>query len=247
VEVAGAMAGLKKRMPDDFRRVRPSTIRIILCEALDHILDGYSPALSARGKRALEDLGVEVRLNTRITDINEGGIRTESEFIATENVVWAAGFGSQPFTQSIGAQTDKTGRVLVDVYCNISGHPEVFVIGDAAAFMDAGKPLPALAPVATQQASYVAGIIKGDFGGKTRKPFKYKSKGLLTIIGRHKALLQSGKLEMSGYPAWLVWVVLHFAVISKLRNRALVLAQWLFYYTTRRRGIRLITGQMPQK
>jgi NADH dehydrogenase len=247
VEVAGAIAEIAKRMLKDFKKVNPESTRIILLEALDRILCGFDPSLSAKGKKALEDLGVEVRLNVKITDINADGIWTDAGCIETENVIWAAGARAQAFVQSIGTETDKSGRVLVDSYCSVKAHPEVFVIGDTAVFMDSGKALPAMAQVAIQQGKYVSSIIKDKLAGQTRKPFKYKDKGSIAMIGTHKAVLQGGKLEISGYLAWLIWMVLHIAVIAEFRNRFMVLAQWLWYYTTRRHGVRLITSQMPPK
>ena len=241
VEVAGAIADIKSMMLKDFTRVKPQDTRIILLEVLDRILCGFSPALSARGKKALEDLGVEVRLNARITGVNAHGIQTEAGFIETENIIWAAGARSQAFTQSLDTETDKAGRVLVDSYCNVQGHPDVFVIGDTAAFTSSGKQLPAVAPVAIQQGKYVSGVIKDELRGEKRKPFKYKDKGIIAIIGSHEAILEHGKLQIWGYWAWLIWMVLHISVISQFRNRYSVLAQWFWFYTTRRHGVRLIT------
>ncbi|MGA3094455.1 MAG: NAD(P)/FAD-dependent oxidoreductase [Dehalococcoidales bacterium] len=243
VEVAGAIAELTKSMLKDFKRVKPKSTRIILLEVLDHILCGFSSSLSAKGKKALEDLGVEVRLNVRITDINSNGIRIDDGFIETENVIWAAGARAQVFMQSISTETDKAGRIMVNDYCSVKGHPEVFVIGDAAIFMNSGNVLPATAPVAIQQGKYVSRLIIGELCGKPRKPFNYKDKGSMAIIGTHKAVLQSGKLEISGYLAWLFWMVLHICVIAEFRNRHMVLVQWLWYYTTRHPGVRLITGR----
>lgn len=243
VEVAGALAELTKRMLKGFKQIKPKSTRVILLEVLDRILCGFSSSLSAKGKKALEDLGVEVRLNARITDINSNGICVDDGFIETENVIWAAGARSQVFMQSINTETDKPGRVMVNGYCNVKGHPEVFVIGDAAIFMNSGNALPATAPVAIQQGKYVSRLIVGELRGKPGKPFNYKDKGSMAIIGTHKAVLQSGKLEISGYLAWLVWMILHISVIAGFRNRYMVLVQWLWYYNTRRHGIRLITGR----
>jgi NADH dehydrogenase len=247
VEIAGALADIAQKMLKDFTMVKPVSARVILLEALDRILCGFSPALSAEGKQALEDLGVEVRLNVRVTDINKDGILTDAGFIATENVVWAAGARSQTFVPSIGTETDRAGRVLVDGYCSLKEHPEVFVIGDAALFMNSGQPLPAVAPVAIQQGKYVSALIKDEIHGKKRELFHYKDKGSLAIIGRHRAVLQRGRLEITGYPAWLIWMFLHVAVIAEFRNRFTVLTQWLWYYTTGRHGVRLIASQTPPK
>ena len=199
--------------------------------------------MSHKAKQALEDLDVEVKLNTRITDVNALGITTEDGFIETENVIWAAGTRGHDFVRSLGAESDRSGRILVDAFCNIADHPEVFVIGDAAAYADGNSLLPAVAQVAMQQGKYVAGLIKSGVEGADRKPFKYKDKGSMAVIGRNRAVLQSGRLRLWGYPAWLIWMVLHILVIVEFRNRFRVLAEWLWYYTTRRHGTRLITGR----
>jgi NADH dehydrogenase len=242
VEVAGAIAGIKRNTLKDYKRIEPSSIKIILLEALDGILGGFSSSLSKKGQKALEDLGVDVRLNVKITDVNAGGIRTDRGFIETENIIWAAGARSQPLTESISGGIDKIGRILVDACCSVPEHPEVFVIGDSAVYKYDGKSLPSLAPVAIQQGKYVSGVIKGESRGKTRQPFKYKNKGSIAIIGRHKAVLQYGRLELSGYWAWLIWIVLHLAVISRLRSKCMIVLRWLFYYVTGRRGVRIITS-----
>jgi NADH dehydrogenase len=243
VEVAGGLAGIKRDLLKDFKNIGPASIRIVLLEALDRILGGFSPLLSASGKKALEDLGVEVRLNVKITDVNAGGIQTDSEFIKTENIVWAAGARSQAFTRLSCAETDIIGRILVDNCCSIPGHSETFVIGDSSVYKYGGKSLPALAPVAIQQGKYVSDIIKKELRGKARQPFKYKDKGSMSIIGRYKAVLQRGKLQLSGYPAWLIWTLLHSVVVQSIRSRCMILLQWLCYYATKRRGGKLITGR----
>jgi NADH dehydrogenase len=159
VEVAGAIAGIKRNMLKDFKSIEPSSIKIVLLEALGGILGGFSPSLSAKGKKALEDLDVEVRLNVKITDVNDGGIQTDSGFIETENIIWAAGARSQPLTDSISDDTDKIGRIPVDSCCSVPEHPEVFAIGDSAVYKYDGRYLPSLAPVAIQQGKYIAGLI----------------------------------------------------------------------------------------
>ena len=247
VEMAGAIADIKRMMLKDFNRAKPQETRIILLEALDRVLCGVSPLLSAKAKKGLEDLGVEVRLGIRITDINAKGIQTEAGFIETENVIWAAGARSQAFTHTLNAEADKAGRVLVDSCCRVPGHPDVFVIGDAAIYANSGKALPAVAPVAIQQGAYVSGVIKDELRGGKSQPFKYKDKGSIAIIGWHKAVLQSGRFQIWGYPAWLMWMLLHLVVINGFRNRYFVLARWLWFYGTRRHGVRLITVCPPEK
>jgi NADH dehydrogenase FAD-containing subunit len=242
VEIAGAVAEITRNMLKDFRRVKPAKTRVILLETAGYILCEFRPSLRAVGKKALERLGIEVRVDVNITAIDKEGVHTSEGLIETENIIWAAGARSQAFAQSMGTPTDKSGRILVNACCSVEGHPGVFVIGDAAVFMNSGSPLPTIAPVAIQQGKYVSGVIAGEIAGKARKPFVYKDKGTIAILGTYKALLQRGRLEISGYPAWLVWMFLHIAVITEFRNRYMVLAQWLWYYATRRHGVRLITG-----
>ena len=242
VEIAGAIAEITSRMLKDFRRLKPAATKVILLEAAGCILCGFRPSLRASGQKALEGLGVDVRLNVKITDINKDGVHTSGGLIETANIIWAAGARSQAFMQSVGTETDKSGRTVVDAYCSVKEHSEVFVIGDAAVFMNSGQPLPATAPVAIQQGNYVSSVIRGEIAGNARKPFKYKDKGTIAILGTYKAVLQRGRLQVLGYPAWTIWMFLHIAVITEFRNRYAVLAQWLWYYTTRRHGVRLITG-----
>ena len=242
VEVAGAIAEITSKMLKDFRRVKPAATKVILLEAAGCILCGFRPSLRASGQKALEELGVDVRLNVKIIDINKDGVHTTEGLIETANIIWAAGARSQAFMQSVLTETDKSGRTVVDEYCSVKEHPELFVIGDASVFMYSGQPLPATAPVAIQQGNYVSTNIRREMAGNERKPFKYKDKGTIAILGTYKAVLQRGRMQVLGYPAWAIWMFLHLAVITEFRNRYAVLAQWLWYYTTRRHGDRLITG-----
>ncbi len=247
VEMAGAISEITSRLLKDFRRVKPVEAKIILLEAAACILCGFSPSLRARGQKALEYLGVDVRLGVNITEITKDGVHTTDGLIETANIIWAAGARSQAFMHSIGTETDQSGRTVVDANCSVKGHPELFVIGDASVFMNSGTPLPAIAPVAIQQGNYVSSVIRGEIAGGARKPFKYKDKGSMAILGTYKAILQKGKLQILGYPAWIIWMLLHIAVITGYRNRYAVMAKWFWYYTTRRHGVRLITGVAQKK
>jgi NADH dehydrogenase len=244
VESAGALAELsRKAMRGDFRRIDPSRTRIILLEAMDRILCAFDPTLSIRAKTDLEQLGVEVRLNTKITNITDKGVWMHGELIETPNIIWTAGTMATSIIGSLVTRTNQFGRVFVKSDCSIENHPEVFVVGDASLFLQDGKPLPLLAPVAVQQGRYVASIIrKGLVHGK-RSPFKYKDKGMVTVIGQNRAVLQANRFKLSGFPAWVAWVFVHIMVLVQFRNRYKVMAEWMRYYFTNRSGARLINGQ----
>ena len=242
VELAGAIAEIsKKALLKDFRNINPADAKIILVEALDRILTAYDPGLSNQAKRSLENLGVEVRLNTKVTDINEEGVSLNGNFLQTQNVIWAAGNQIPTLTKTLGAETDRAGRVIVEPDCSTKDHPEVFVIGDAALSLKNGKPLPGIAPVAIQQGKYVAGIIKRDINKQKRRPFQYFDKGNLATIGRARAIMESGRFKISGFAAWVAWVFIHILYLISYRNRYKVLSEWIWYYVTYKQGIRLIT------
>ena len=202
VEMAGALAEIAKSMlKDDFRNIDPNAAKVILVEALDKILPAFSPDMSQRAIKDLKQMGVTVRLNTMVTDIDEKGVHTKDEIIETQNIIWGAGVQGYEVIKTLNTETDRGGRVLVENDWSIQGHPEVFVIGDAAAFMKDGKPLPAVAPAATQPARYIANIIKNNIAKEDRKPFKYFDKGNLATIGHSKAILEVHGIKASGFIA----------------------------------------------
>ena len=244
VETAGALAEISKRMlKDDFRNIDPKVARVILVEALDKILPAFSPDMSKRAIRDLEKIGVEVRLNTMVTSIDEKGVHTKDEVIETRNIVWGAGVQGHEVIKTMNTETDRGGRVLVENDWSIKGHPEVFVIGDAAAFMRDGKPLPAVAPAATQPARYTANIIKKNIAKGDREPFSYFDKGNLATIARCKAVLEVHGIKASGFIAWVIWIVVHLAVLVEGRSRYKVLAEWIWYYAAKDNGVRIISNR----
>ncbi|MCL2150240.1 MAG: NAD(P)/FAD-dependent oxidoreductase [Dehalococcoidia bacterium] len=248
VEMAGAIAELAKNcMCSDFRRINTSQARVILIEALDRILLAFDPRLSEKARQALEKMGVEVRLKSKITHIDDKGVWLGEELISTANVVWSAGISAPALTKSLGAETDRLGRVCVNPDLSIPGCPEAFVIGDASFSLSDGKPLPALAPVAIQQGKYVSTLIRTELPAGGRMPFVYHDKGFMAIIGRAKAVVQRGGFKLSGFWAWCAFLVVHVAVLVQFRNRYAVTAEWLWYYLGNRPGVRLVTGhQNPQ-
>ncbi|MCZ7603890.1 MAG: NAD(P)/FAD-dependent oxidoreductase [Melioribacteraceae bacterium] len=242
VEVAGAIAEISKEtLLKDFRNINTADTKIILVEGADKILQTFDQPLNDKAKQTLEKLGVEVRLNSFVKEINENGVLVGSEFIEASNVIWAAGNKVSPILENLETELDKSGRVIVDQDCSLKDDPNIFVIGDAALFIENGKPLPGVAPVAMQQGRYVAKILKKNLQKEFRKPFKYFDKGNLATIGRAKAVLQIGNFKISGFFAWLVWALVHIAFLVNFRKRYRVMTEWIWYYLTFRNGIRLIT------
>ena len=244
VELAGTLAEISRRsLRDEFRNINPSQTRIILLEAGPSVLASYPQDLRESARRQLERLGVEVRLNSAVTDVKSGEIQIGSELLPATLVVWAAGVSASPLGRELGSPTDRIGRVLVEADLTLPGHPEVFVIGDLASLKQAeGTLLPGVAPVAMQQGRWVAKQIAADMAGEPRKPFHYLDKGSLATIGRAAAVANFGKVHISGLLAWLSWLFIHILFLVGFRNRIIVMIQWAWSYFTYDRGARLITG-----
>jgi NADH dehydrogenase len=244
VEMAGAIAELARRaLASDFRKIDPRSARVILVEAADRLLTAFDPPLSDKARRSLEQLGVEVKLGAAVTDCDCSGVTAGGERIESRTLIWAAGVQASPAAAWIGAETDRAGRVKVETDLSIPGHPHVFAIGDTASVTDPdGKPLPGVAPVAKQQGQYVARLLKARLTGKDIGPFRYRDFGSLATIGRKRAVVQLGRLHISGFIAWLIWSVAHIYFLIGFRNRIVVAMNWLWNYVTFQRGTRLITG-----
>lgn len=246
VELAGALAELSSRvLARDFRAIDPSSTKVLLLEAGPRILPSFAERSSHRAREQLEELGVDVRVGVPVTEIDAEGVRLGDEFIETATVIWAAGVCASPITASLGVELDRAGRVLVKEDCSIPGRPEAFVIGDAAALRDStGKLLPGISPVAMQEARFVAQTIVGELEGRPRGTFRYVDKGMMSTIGRSRAVAELGRLRMSGFPAWLAWLFVHIWYLIGFRNRLVVLFDWFWAYVTYKRGARLITGRI---
>ena len=245
VELAGAIAEIARAsILPDFPLIQSSDIHIVLIEAGGRVLMGFDEALAAKAQRVLEDLGVDVRLSTRVTEVNERGVSAGGQFIETANVIWAAGNEASPLLRTLGLPLDPQGRVAVDSDLSIPGDPAIFVIGDAARALDpTGHPLPALAPVAIQQGRYVAGLIAKGIPSEARPRFVYKDRGMLATIGKAHAIAQIGRLRTVGVLAWLLWSSVHIFFLIGFRNRLRVMFEWAWYYLTRQPGARLIIGR----
>jgi NADH dehydrogenase len=244
VETAGAIAELAKRaLAADFRSVDPRSARIVLVEAGPRLLAPFDPALSEAARGSLEQLGVEVRLGARVRDCDCSGISIGDERLQTRTIVWAAGVKASPAAEWLGVESDRSGRVKVEADLSVPGHPNIFVIGDAAAAAGPdGKPLPGVAPVAKQQGRYVANVLIARAAGKTLPAFRYRDFGSMATIGRKHAVVQIGSFKASGLAAWLLWSVAHVYFLIGSRNRFAVVMNWCWNYVTFQRGTRLITG-----
>lgn len=243
VEMAGAIAELAhKALAADFRRIDPRAARILLLEAGPRILPTFDPKLSQAAQRALERLGVEVRTGAHVDAIDEEGVQVGEERIASRVVIWAAGVAASPAGNWLGAEQDKAGRVIVNSDLSVPGHPDIFIIGDTAR-VD-GQPLPGVAPVAMQEGRYAANLILRRIRGQEPPPpFHYHDKGNLATVGRSFAVLESGRVKLSGFVAWVLWLCIHIFYLIGFRNRILVLIEWAWAYVTFQRGARLITTE----
>ena len=251
VELAGALGEIANdTLRRDFHHINPAESRILLLEGEDRVLPSFAPDLSRQAERHLIALGVRPRLRARLTGVDQGGVTVQSaggtERIAARTVLWAAGVrGSElgrKLAERAGTPLDRAGRVLVEPDLSVPGHPEIHVIGDLASRMQDGKPLPGVAPVAMQQGRYVADLLIRKLRGQAVRPFRYFDKGSLATIGRNRAVAQFGKLHVSGFPAWFLWVFVHLMYLVEFENRLLVFVEWAYNYITRNRGARLITN-----
>ncbi len=250
VELAGACAELAKYvLKRDFDHIDPARARIIVIEASPVVLSHFPGDLAHSGQRQLENLGVQVRTSTKVKNITKGRVELDTgEVIEAENVIWAAGVMAHPLTQKLGAPLDRAGRVKVNPDLSLPGHPEVFAVGDLAVVIQPnGTPVPGVSPAAMQMARHVARIIYDELeygvSPATRLPFKYWDKGTMATIGRSAAVAMIGPFKMSGFKAWMAWLLVHLIFLVGLRNKFIVLFNWTYSYLTYKRGARIITGE----
>jgi NADH:quinone reductase (non-electrogenic) len=230
----------------DFRHIDSREATVMLLEGGPRLLPSYPPSLSDKAKHDLRRLGVEVRTETLVTDIRPGSVVAAGWTIPTQTVIWAAGNMASPLLKSLDTPLDRVGRAVVEPDCTIPGHPEVFVLGDAALFNhQEGGPLPGICPVAIQMGEYVARVIQADLAGESRRAFHYWDKGQLAVIGRGRAVADIWKLHFGGLLAWVIWTFVHIFFLIGFRNRILVMIQWAWSYLTYGRGARLITSETP--
>lgn len=245
VEMAGAIAEMALNgLKDDFRAIDPASARVILVHSGDRLLPPFAPEMSAEAQKALERLGVDVRLNARVTGIEAQAVVMGEERIPTETVIWAAGVTASPAAEWLDVAPAAAGRVAVGDDLSLPDHPEIFVVGDVAASMGwNGNPVPGLAPAAKQAGRYVADLIRAKLSDQPKpKAFAYRHQGNLATIGRKSAVVEIGRLKIAGAPAWFLWGAVHVGFLAGVRNRIAVVASWMWSYFTLRFGVGLITG-----
>jgi NADH dehydrogenase len=253
VELAGAIKEIAgQTLPEDYRHIDTRTTRVILFQGGDRVLPTFPEKLSRRAQRDLERMGVEVRLNSRVTGVTPDGVQVGGdggEFIPLRNVFWAAGVEASPLGQTLGVPLDRSGRVLVGPDLSIPGYPWVFVVGDmaAATSADTGQPVPGVAQGGLQMGRHAGRIIAREVAGSSpeaevRPAFSYRDKGSMAVIGKARAVAQIGKLEVGGFVAWLLWGGVHIAFLVGFRDRVLVLMSWFANWLLNTRDARLITG-----
>jgi len=241
VEMAGSLAEIAGRtLARDFRRFDPRTTRVILIEAGPRILPTFPEELSKKARAQLEGLGVEVRVDARVTDLGPDFVEVGGETIATRTIVWAAGVRASPLTTHLGVPLDRAGRVWVEEDLSVPDRPEVFVAGDLIAKTQDGVPLPGVAQLAVQSGRLIAKNIRQDMRGRARLPFSYVDKGSMATIGRNRAVARMGRFHFTGIAAWWLWLTVHLLALVGYRSRMSVLMEWAFSYFTWQRRSRVI-------
>ncbi len=248
VEMAGAIAELARdTLKRDFRHIDTHETRIVLVEAGPRLLPAFVPAQSDYAKAALERLGVEVALGAAVTEIDAGGIVKGGERLEAATVIWAAGVEASPAAAWLGAEADRAGRLKVLPDLSVPGHPEIFAVGDTISIEGPdGKPVPGIAPAAKQEGRHVAKAIRARLAGGTPAPFRYHHDGSLATIGKRRAVIDFGRIKLSGVLAWWIWGIVHVFFLIGVRYRLAVALSWLWIYLRNQRGSRLITQKEPE-
>jgi NADH dehydrogenase len=243
VELAGALAEIARHaLRREFDAVDPASARILLVEAGPSILPAFPESLRESARRALERLGVQVRVGSAVTEVTDGSVAIGHERIDAHTIMWAAGVAAESISRDLGPELDRAGRVIVNPDLSVPGHPGVFVAGDLASFShQTGKPLPGVAQVAIQEGAQAAANVGNLIAGRTTKTFHYRDPGNMATIGRHAAIADFGFLRVSGYLGWLLWLFVHILFLIGFRNRVSVMLQWAVAYLTYQRSVRLIT------
>ena len=238
VELAGTFAEIARHtLHGEFRRIDPHSARVVLVEGTDRVLPVYPPDLSRKAQLQLERLGVTVWVNRRVTQVDETGIAMGDERLSCKTVIWAAGVAASPLGASLGAPLDRAGRVRVEPDLTVPGHPEIYVAGDLAAI----EGVPGIAPAAKQMGGHAAANVLRSLASEPTLPFRYRDYGQLATIGRSAAVAEMGKLKLSGFPAWFIWLVAHIYFLINFRNRVVVLIDWASSYFTHNRYARIVT------
>lgn len=244
VEMAGALAVLvRNTLRSEFRRIDPASARIILIDHSPRVLGTFSEELSSAARKHLEALGVEILSGRSVETVDAKGVIAGGERIVSNSVIWTAGVAPSPAARWLNTESDRAGRVRVQQDVSVAGHPEVFVVGDTATFEENGKPLPGVAQVAIQQGRYTGRLIASRIAGKPAPgPFRYFDKGNMAVVGKGFAVLQSGRVHLSGLLAWFAWAGVHLQFLAQSSLRVSVFLQWVWTYLTGQRGSRLIVN-----
>lgn len=241
VEMAGTLAEIARHtLRGEFRRFDPRNARVVLVEGTDRVLPGFPPALSQKARLQLERLGVTVWAGRRVTGVDAGGVQLGGDRVEARTVVWAAGVAASPLGATLGVPLDRAGRVIVEPDLTVPGHPEIHVLGDLASVPD--QSIPGIAPAAKQMGRHAARNIAAQLRGESTRPFRYRDYGSLATIGRNAAVAVLGRLHLSGYPAWLLWLTAHIFFLIGFRNRLVVLLDWAWAYWTFQRYARIVIG-----
>jgi NADH:ubiquinone reductase (H+-translocating) len=242
VELAGSMAHMiTVTFRKNFRHIDPAKSKIVLIEGGDRILPTFAETLSKRATKRLQKLGVSVRTGVKVEKVDGDGVIASGQRIASATVLWTAGVAALPLAKTLGAKSDRAGRILVDPYLNVPNNPDVFVVGDAASITHKGRPVPGVAQAAIQQGRYVGRLISRRLKGRQpKRAFKYFDKGTMAVVGKNFAVLETRYLRTSGFLTWLVWAFIHVLTLPQLQNRLRVQNQWLWSYFTGQRSSRLI-------
>ena len=242
VELAGSIALMGSiTLRSNFRRIDPAKISILLIEGGQRILPSYAESLSRKAVKRLEKLGVTVMTRTRVEHVDEQGVIVAGKRIESATVLWTAGVAPSPILSALGVITDHAGRVCTGPFLEIPDKPGIFVVGDAAAATQGGRPLPGVAQVAIQQGRYVGGFISALLNGRQKpRPFWYSDRGNMAVVGRNFAILELGRIRLGGFIAFWIWAFIHLMSLPQMQNRGRVLTQWLWTYLTGQRGARLI-------
>ena len=252
VEMAGTLIEIARHtLKGEFRRIDPQQARVVLLEGSERVLGAYPSDLSEKAAQQLRKLGVDVRTGSRVTDIAVDCVRYANQDgeqrLASRTVIWSAGVAASPLGKALNTPLDRAGRVIVQSDLSLPQHPELFVIGDLAAALSEGKPVPGVSPAAKQMGSVAARNILNRIAGKAPEDFVYRDYGALATIGRKAAVAMVGKFKLSGYPAWLFWLFVHVYFLIGFRNRLLVMSDWAWAYLTFKRSARVISGSIDGK
>ena len=243
VELAASIAQMSTAtLRRNFRHIDPTKTSIVLLDGASRILPSFAESLSKKAAKRLGKLGVKILTGMKVESVDKQGIIANGERITSATVLWTAGVTPQPIVKTLGAKTDRVGRISVGPFMDVPNAPGVFIIGDTACALRNEKPLPGVAQVAIQQGRYVGHVISNLLKGKEpKRPFKYFDKGNMAVVGKNFALLEAGHLRMSGFLTWLVWAFIHIQSLPQLQNRLRVRTQWLWSYWTGQRSSRLIS------